>query len=226
MRLLPCGDRAILVELPDASARRRLDEVLSRTAIPGIVEHVPAARTVLVTVTGPAALVEVSRALRCLDLSAEVVAAASDDQVVEIPVRYDGPDLGSVATHLGVSTDEVVARHTEQVWRVEFAGFTPGFGYLLGDRVGLTVPRLTVPRTRVPAGAVALADEWSGVYPRASSGGWQLIGTTDLAMWDAHRQSPARLTPGRLVRFTSLASGSSVAAASEDADATESRGRS
>ena len=76
------------------------------------------------------------------------------------------------------------------------------------------------------AGAVALADEWSGVYPRASSGGWQLIGTTDLAMWDAHRESPALLTPGRLVRFTSLASGSSVAAASEDADATESRGRS
>lgn len=226
MRLLPCGDRAILVELPDASARRRLDEILSRTAIPGIVEHVPAARTVLVTVTGPAALVEVSRALRCLDLSAEVVAAASDDQVVEIPVRYDGPDLGSVATHLGVSTDEVVARHTEQVWRVEFAGFTPGFGYLLGDRGGLTVPRLTVPRTRVPAGAVALADEWSGVYPRASSGGWQLIGTTDLAMWDAHRQSPALLTPGRLVRFTSRASGSSVAAAPEGADATESRGRS
>ena len=78
----------------------------------------------------------------------------------------------------------------------------------------------------VPAGAVALADEWSGVYPRASSGGWQLIGTTDLAMWDAHRESPALLTPGRLVRFTSRASGSSVAAASEGANATGSRGRS
>ena len=226
MRLLPCGDRAILVELPEASARRRLDEILSRTAIPGIVEHVPAARTVLVTVTGPAALVEVSRALRCLDLSAEVVAAASDDQVVEIPVRYDGPDLGSVATHLGVSPDVVFLRHTAPTGLYALALLAPVPSFRWRDRGGLTVPRLTVPRTRVPAGAVALADEWSGVYPRASSGGWQLIGTTDLAMWDAHRQSPALLTPGRLVRFTSLASGSSVAAASEDADATESRGRS
>ncbi|HET9420751.1 MAG TPA: carboxyltransferase domain-containing protein, partial [Nocardioides sp.] len=95
----------------------------------------------------------------------------------------------------------VVGAHTGQTWTVAFAGFAPGFGYLAGADARLTVPRLQVPRTSVPAGAVALAGEFGGVYPRASPGGWRLIGRTDAPLWDAGREQPALLPPGTRVRF-------------------------
>jgi len=121
-------------------------------------------------------------------------------------VRYDGPDLDDVATHLGITRSEVVARHTGQVWTVEFAGFAPGFAYLTGSEGDLEVPRRHSPRTRIPAGSVGLAGPYSGVYPRPSPGGWQLIGRTDVTLWDAERDPPALLTPGRRVRFVEVAS--------------------
>lgn len=205
MRLRPCGDRAVLVELADADERRRLEAALRATPLPGVLEHVPAARTVLVTVNDPTRLVGVVAALRSLTLpltGADVATeSVPDTDVLEIPVSYDGDDLPEVAAHLGCDVREVVTRHTGQVWLVEFAGFAPGFGYLLGDRGGLEVPRRSTPRTRIPAGAVGLAGPWSGVYPRASPGGWQLIGRTDLEMWDTRRDPPAVLEPGRRVRF-------------------------
>jgi len=208
MRLRPSGDRAVLVELADADERRRLVAVLQTTPLPGVLEHVPAAHTVLVTVADPARLAGVVTALRSLVLppSGDVGVAPEADllETLEVAVHYDGEDLSEVAAHLGCAVREVVTRHTGQVWRVEFAGFAPGFGYLLGDQGGLDVPRRQTPRTRIPAGAVGLANAYSGVYPRASPGGWQLIGRTDLEMWDPDREPPALLEPGRRVRFVEV----------------------
>ncbi|GAB3624163.1 allophanate hydrolase subunit 1 [Mariniluteicoccus endophyticus] len=204
MILRPCGDRAILVELADADERRRLDAALRRTPVPGVVEHVPAAVTVLVKLDGPQRRAAVADALRAVDLSAVDVGGHADAEVVEIPVVYDGDDLSAVADHVGIDRDEVVARHTGQVWTVEFAGFMPGFGYLSGERGGLTVPRRDTPRTRIPAGSVALAGDWTGLYPQASPGGWQLIGTTDAVLWDVDREPPALLVPGARIRFVEV----------------------
>jgi KipI family sensor histidine kinase inhibitor len=202
MRLLPCGDRAILVEVADALERRRLDATLRRRPLPDTVEHVPGARTVLVVATTPRALPAIAAALHDLVLDEEDSTHHRDELVVD--VRYDGPDLQSVATHLGIAPTEVVTRHTEQVWTVEFAGFAPGFAYLSGSKGGLEVPRLESPRTRIPAGSVGLAGPYSGIYPRPSPGGWQLVGRSDVTLWDPGRDPPALLTPGRRVRFVEM----------------------
>lgn len=201
MKLLPCGDRAILIELADADTRRRLDSTLRRTPIAGVLEHVPAATTVLVRAERKD-LARIARELSALTLLEADTDGSLDDLV--IPVVYDGIDLGDVAALLGISSDEVIARHTDQTWTVEFAGFAPGFGYLIGSDGNLVVPRRAIPRTRIPAGSVGLADQFSGVYPTASPGGWQILGHTDLAMWDADRDEPALLTPGRRVRFEAV----------------------
>jgi KipI family sensor histidine kinase inhibitor len=122
--------------------------------------------------------------------------------LVRIPVVYDGPDLAEVADRSGLSAAEVIAAHTGPTWRVAFAGFAPGFAYLVGGDGRLAVPRRESPRTRVPPGSVALAAGYSAVYPRASPGGWQLIGHTDSAMWDLTRDPPALLRPGQRVQFS------------------------
>jgi KipI family sensor histidine kinase inhibitor len=202
MRLLPCGDRALLAEVADAGERRRLDATLRRHPLPGSVEHVPGARTVLVVARAPNDLPSLAAALHSLVLDAEDAADERDELFIE--VRYDGPDLQDVATHLGLTPDQVVERHTNQLWTVEFAGFAPGFGYLSGSEGGLEVPRRASPRTRIPAGSVGLAGPYSGIYPRASPGGWQLIGRSDAPLWDAERDPPALLTPGRQVRFVEV----------------------
>jgi KipI family sensor histidine kinase inhibitor len=128
-----------------------------------------------------------------------VEAPATD--AVEIPVVYDGPDLADVARLTGLAADEVVAAHTGTPWRVAFSGFAPGFAYLVGGDPRLAVPRRERSRTSVPAGSVGLAGEYSGVYPRSSPGGWQLIGRTDAVLWDLDREPPALLRPGGEVRF-------------------------
>jgi KipI family sensor histidine kinase inhibitor len=122
---------------------------------------------------------------------------------VEIEVDYSGEDLAEVAELTGLSPDEVVQAHTGQVWTVAFCGFAPGFGYLHGEHNRLRVPRRSSPRTRVPAGSVGLADQWSGIYPRVGPGGWQLIGRTEQTLWDLDKTPPALLQPGLRVRFTS-----------------------
>lgn len=199
MRVLPCGDRAILVEVQDAAERRRLDATLRRRPLPGTVEHVPGARTVLLVAAAPG---ELSRLVSAVtDLELDEADEAPDEDDLSIDVAYDGPDLDEVAQHLGIDPAEVVARHTGQVWTVEFAGFAPGFAYLTGADENLDVPRRTSPRTRIPAGSVGLAGPYSGVYPRASPGGWQLLGRTEVTLWDVDRDPPALLSPGRRVRF-------------------------
>ncbi len=157
-RLLPCGERAILVELADGAQRQRFAAALRAADLPFMLDCVPAARTVLVRVADPVELPRLAVALRGVDPSGVVHLPVAEGDPVTVPVRYDGPDLAEVATHLGVPTDEVVARHTGQVWTVDFAGFLPGFGYLLGDAGGLHVPRRVTPRTRVVTMAALRAE--------------------------------------------------------------------
>jgi len=204
MRLLPCGDLAILVELDDAAHRRRFDSALRRASLRGVVEHVPAARTVLVRVATTSALPGVAARLRAVELPDDDDSRADSEEPLRLEVRYDGPDLVDVAGHLGIEPEEVVTRHTGQLWTVEFSGFAPGFGYLVGDVGGLDISRRDSPRTRIPSGSVGLAGPYTGVYPRPSPGGWQLIGTTEEVMWDATREPPALLAPGRRVAFAAV----------------------
>lgn len=205
MQLLPCGSEALLAQFDSLEEALDFDAAVGAAAIHGVVETVPAARTVLVIfdplVTGPDLLAGHLRRVASRPASPRPAEASAD---IEIPVVYDGPDLDGVARHLGIAPAEVVGRHTACPWRVGFAGFAPGFAYLLGDG-SLEVPRRAEPRVRVPAGSVALAGEFGGIYPRDSPGGWQLIGRTDAVLWDAARPEPALLVPGRHVRFVAVA---------------------
>lgn len=199
MRVLPSGEHAVLVELGD------LDEVLALAepvrTLAGVVDVVPGERTLLVTVAEPAGLESVRRSLVELTVTAPAVGPTS--RTVEIPVTYDGADLADVSAHTGLTVAEVVEAHTSTPWRVGFGGFAPGFAYLVGGDPRLEIPRRSEPRPSVPAGAVALAGRYSGIYPRSSPGGWQLIGRTDVVLFDPAADPPALLQPGMTVRFIS-----------------------
>ncbi|GAA2242183.1 carboxyltransferase domain-containing protein [Promicromonospora sukumoe] len=203
MRVLTARDDALLVELDDLDQAVALYESLLADPVRGVGTPVPGARTLLVPFR--------PSAVSARDLAAELRArplergARTTARTVEVPVLYDGADLTEVAALLGWSTDELVRRHTGATWTVGFVGFAPGFAYLTSDDPELVVPRRSSPRTRVPAGSVALAGPYSGVYPRESPGGWQLLGRTDAPVWDVTRERPALLLPGDTVRFTSTA---------------------
>jgi len=197
MRLLPSGERALLVELSD------LDEVLALAeavrGLAGIEDVVPGERTLLVTVAVPGDLEPVRRALpEMTGASVSVVAGA---RALKIRVTYDGPDLADVAAQTGLTVADVIAAHQATPWRVGFGGFAPGFAYLVDGDPRLEVPRRPEPRPSVPAGSVGLAGRYSGIYPRPSPGGWQLIGHTDAALFDVDATPPALLQPGMTVRF-------------------------
>jgi KipI family sensor histidine kinase inhibitor len=197
-RVLAMGDAAVLVELADLDAVLAHAAAIEAAGWPGVVDVVPGARTVVVTVRPGTDLGALRRAIQTLDVTP---IDAADGETGEIPVVYDGPDLAEVAELTGLDADEVVAAHTGTPWRVGFGGFAPGFAYLTGGDPRLNVERRSEPRTSVPPGAVGLAGEFSGIYPRSSPGGWQLIGRTDAPLWDATRTPPALLTPGAQVRF-------------------------
>ncbi|MBF4583248.1 allophanate hydrolase subunit 1 [Curtobacterium sp. VKM Ac-2865] len=127
--------------------------------------------------------------------------ATTDTAPVVIPVTYDGDDLTAVADLTGRTPADLVAWHTGQVWTSAFCGFAPGFSYLTGTAPSLDLPRRNTSRTVVPSGAVALAGEFSAVYPRTSPGGWQLIGRTDVPMWSLDRDPPALAPAGTRIRF-------------------------
>ncbi|QNE37040.1 5-oxoprolinase subunit PxpB [Leifsonia shinshuensis] len=201
-RVIPYGDSALLVEFGSLDAVLGMLPALQRTRPPGVVDLVPAARTIAVLLD-PHVLSPAS-ARGWIERTAPEPAEAADEEVVDIPVRYDGDDLAEVAALLGIAPAEVVERHTASRWRVAFGGFAPGFAYLVTDHDGLVVPRRATPRTSVPAGSVGLAGAFSGVYPRSSPGGWQLIGRTDATLWDAAADPPALLRPGVVVRFTAV----------------------
>lgn len=199
MRVLPAGDRALLVEVADLETAHRLHATVRAAEVDGIVDAVPGARTVLLVVD-PARL-DPHRLAADLPGWRLVEGAATALGPLEVPVVYDGQDLPDVARLTGLPVTEIIERHTRSDHVVAFLGFTPGFGYISGLDPALHVARMDSPRTAVPAGAVALAGPYSGIYPRSTPGGWRLIGRTDLATWNADSEEPALLQPGRRVRF-------------------------
>ncbi|GAB3858393.1 allophanate hydrolase subunit 1 [Nocardioides maradonensis] len=205
MNVLPYGDRALLVELPDTAAVVALtDQLRGSASVAEVVEDVvPGARTVLLVGRAGVGLDRLRSVVPDL-LVGNSAQTQPEGQVRRIPTRYDGPDLPEVARLTGLAEDEVVAAHTGSAWRVAFGGFAPGFAYLVGGDPRLQVARRATPRTHVPAGSVGLAGEFSGVYPRESPGGWQLIGRTDVVLWDLAREEPALLTAGAVVRFEAV----------------------
>jgi KipI family sensor histidine kinase inhibitor len=218
--VLPVGDEGLLLEVPDLDTVLALEPALRAALATAsgpwreVTDVVPAARTLLLLTRTGADLAALRTAVLgvCTSVRGECGSAAGPgsenaltSHEVEIAVHYDGPDLDDVARHTGLTAAEVVAAHTGTPWRVAFGGFAPGFAYLVGGDARLRVPRRDRPRSSVPAGAVGLAGEFSGVYPRASPGGWQLIGTTRATLWDADRDPPALLRPGTTVRFVDTA---------------------
>ncbi len=197
MLIHSAGANGALVEFDGLDESMAYYRALALDPPAAVVDLVPAARTVLVMFDGPRQPI--------LDWISATEPTESNDHnhadTVTIPVAYDGEDLDEVANLTGLSTTEVVAAHLDQTWTVAFGGFAPGFGYLVGTDTRLHVPRRASPRTTVPAGAVGLAGEFSGIYPRSSPGGWQLIGHTDAQLWNLDRDPPALLRPGTTVRF-------------------------
>lgn len=202
-RIHPTGRSALLVDCDGIEDVLSLHTALSEDPLRGQLELIPAASTLLVRFRCPLSPAEQRAYVRHLSSMPGKEGLTVGASVVEIPVEYSGEDLDDVARHVGASVEEVVRRHSETTWRAAFSGFSPGFAYLVAaeGEAPLTVPRRSSPRTRVPAGSVGLAGEFSAVYPSASPGGWQLIGTTDVGVWDLEREVPALITPGTTVRF-------------------------
>jgi len=209
LRILAVGESAVLAECTEPGRILPLYTRMRHAAVPGVVDLVPAEVTLLVAfdpaVTTRARIIE---ALEAAAAQASTVHGTVVDvrtrrhAVVDIAVRYDGPDVGDVVRSLGLAgIDELIELHTQQLWTAAFLGFAPGFAYLRGEHYRLDLPRRATPRTTVPAGAVALAAGYCGIYPRPSPGGWHVIGTTPAPLWDAAREPASLLEPGSRVRF-------------------------
>lgn len=200
MRVLRCGEGGALVELASIEEVHGLLAELRDRPPAAAVEYVPAARTLLVRFDPARTRFDpLADDLRGRPVRPRAAAAAAD---VEIPVRYDGEDLDEVAERTGLEPQEVSKRHRAGRHAVAFCGFAPGFGYISGLDPRLHLPRRATPRTRVPAGSVAIADAFTGIYPRPSPGGWWIIGHTDRVLWDLDADPPAVLVPGSSVQFT------------------------
>lgn len=202
LRFLPSGSDSFLIELADLETAQALFDRLQEKQLSGVKELIPAARTVMVRFDP----LETERA-RLADLIAEMdlsVRTAREGSLFEIPVVYDGEDLGDVAGLLGWTIEELIRRHSEAIFTVAFTGFAPGFSYMTCDDPAFDVPRRKSPRVRIPAGSVAIGGRFGGIYPSDSPGGWQLLGTTPWRMWDTERERPALLAPGDRVRFCRL----------------------
>jgi KipI family sensor histidine kinase inhibitor len=206
-RLLPMGERAVLAEVDSLAAARALHARLAADRPAGVVDLVPAARTVLVVVDP--ALLPLARARAWMRdaAAAPVPRMPEPTREVVLDIRYDGPDLSETAALLETDAEGLARRHAATTWTVAFTGFAPGFGYLVSDEWPFDVPRLDAPRMRVPAGAVGLAAGFTGAYPRETPGGWRLIGTTDAPLFDPGAADPALLAPGTRVRFRPTGAG-------------------
>ncbi|OCB42654.1 allophanate hydrolase [Mycobacterium vulneris] len=199
------GDQALLLEFDSTAEVLVWTATLTAAQLLGVVDIVPASRTILIKLADPRYQAPTRQRLSTLRLQPGTAPVRPTGQAdVTIDVVYDGDDLNDVATLTGLTPDEVIAAHTGTPWQVGFMGFAPGFAYLVGGDTRLQVPRRAEPRTSVPPGAVALAGEFSSIYPRQSPGGWQLIGRTDAVMFDVHRDQPALLTPGTWVQFRAI----------------------
>ena len=198
--LLDYGDQGLLLQFDSTAEVLAWTGALREAAMPGVLDIVPAARTVLLKLDRVGRQSAVRREIGKLTVEPDLEATAPADPSV-IDVVYDGADLAEVAELTGMSTAQVIDAHSANPRKVGFCGFAPGFAYLVGGDPRLAVPRRSEPRPSVPAGAVGLAGEFTGIYPRRSPGGWQLIGHTDAVLWDIDRPDPALLTPGMWVQF-------------------------
>ncbi|HET9093627.1 MAG TPA: carboxyltransferase domain-containing protein [Solirubrobacteraceae bacterium] len=206
-----CGDHAALLELPDNAAVHVAARLARERFGDELVEVVPGDRTLLLV--WPERSPPPERAALALERAAaepEDGDAQLRHETVLIPTRYDGPDLEAVAAALALSVTAVVHLHAATEFRVAFMGFAPGFPYLLPVEPGaavlplLDLPRRTTPRTEVPAGSVAVAAGYCGIYPRRSPGGWNVLGRTAATLFDPAREPPALLEPGMSVRFEAV----------------------
>ncbi len=217
----PLGDRALLIQLGDRidadvnAHALAVAATLRAAALPGVVDVAPAYASVCVRyepavwADGASAQSAYARIVARLSILVETAPTLSvaDTGVVEIPVCYggeSGPDLDEVAAHANLTPDALIALHSSAEYRVAMLGFTPGFAYLLGLPDALHMPRRPSPRTRVPAGSVAIGGTQTGVYPRETPGGWHLIGRTPLVLFDPARDPPALLAPGMRLRFRAI----------------------
>ena len=197
-----CGEQAFLLDFDS------VEEVIARHAsiqganIDGIIELVPAARTIFVEVDTQR--YSLRSVIEAIEQAPPVELHKSDSPAIDIPMRYDGPDIPDVAMALGIDPDEVAGVHSGQEWVAAFTGFSPGFAYLVSTTPLPEVPRRPEPRTAVPTGAVAMAGAFTGIYPRPSPGGWQIIGHAEVDLWNMERPEPALITAGTRVRFVPL----------------------
>jgi KipI family sensor histidine kinase inhibitor len=194
-----CGEAGWLLDLSDNRSVHRWAAAVRAAGLPGVTEVVPGLTTLLVTID-PALTTPTALRGALLDLTPSPADDAEGGHHV-IDVCYDGEDIDEVAEMTGLSPAEVVAAHVGTPWRVAFCGFAPGFSYLVGGDPRLQVPRRDEARVRVPAGSVAIAGEFSSIYPRVSPGGWRLLGTTDATLWSTRSDPPAVLLPGDVVEF-------------------------
>ncbi len=195
MRLLPFGPGAVLAEYESLSEVMAVDDALRASGLAGIDDVIPAARTVLVRFRN------VDRAALDALLVPTVAGPRPQGPIVDIPVVYDGVDLDDVAAATGLSIEQIIEAHSSVVYSAAFLGFTPGWAYLVGLPPELHLPRRSTPRTAITAGSVAIANEFTGVYPTVSPGGWHLLGHTTATMFDVHRDKPALVMAGDRVRF-------------------------
>jgi inhibitor of KinA len=225
MRIEPLGDSALLVRVVEEfHPEKSLDAVLrgvhalERAAIPGVTELAPAYTTIGVFFD-PARIARddgESSAFEALETRIEhAIKTASKPgrfwtaatPVIEVPVCYEAefaPDLAAVAEHAGLSQDEVIQRHSSASYRVTCVGFTPGFPYLSGLPTELATTRRATPRKEIPAGAVAIGGTQTGIYPRKSPGGWNIIGRTPLRLFDVERNPPSLFRAGDHIRFRKI----------------------
>lgn len=202
MNIQAMGEGALLVETADAAAAQGLRASLLQQGMEGLQELVPGQRSLLVSFD-PLRL-DVDALMRHVSGLAAAPTAPARPRRHDVGVQYAGEDLAPLARELGMGPEELVRRHAAPVYRVAFLGFAPGFPYLTGLDPALQAARRGEPRVRVPAGSVAIAGEFTGIYPRATPGGWRLIGRTAVVLFDATRASPALFAPGDEVRFQVL----------------------
>lgn len=201
MKVRLVGDSALLVETADPAEAQALRRALLARHVPGLRELIPGQASLFVAVDPLRTDLE-ELAARLPEPGTGVAEAAPRRH--EFKVRYEGEDLQAVAKMAGLTPEELVRRHTAPDYSVAFLGFVPGFAYLTGLDESLKLPRRADPRTRVPAGSVAVADGYTGIYPRATPGGWHIIGHCEAALFDPERDTPALLGPGDQVRFKAL----------------------
>jgi KipI family sensor histidine kinase inhibitor len=198
VQIIPVGDRALLVDLDSLERVHAVWRNLRSNPPAGTEEVVAGACSVLVTFQ---AGTDLGAAAKSIGSTSSSLAVSVTPNRVEIPVAYGGPDTDEVASLSGISRSAIGERHSEREYTVAFLGFSPGFAYLVGGDPALRVPRLSTPRRTVPAGSVALASEFTAVYPQSTPGGWRIVGRTDVSMFDPSRSQPSLLAPGDLVRF-------------------------